>query len=181
MSGVAAGTAIAGSGTSASASASSYAGSATTPTSDLTGRGNGITPVEPTPEKKAADEKAIGRTRRRLTLAGANVLLDGVGSLALQSPNVIGTGGTAAAVPLHGEEAGAPAKIGHAFGSRFGICTKGYAPYNPAKKNQDSMILVEDPKTGALFVGVLDGHGEVRRVSNGCGAWLQRGLLAATY
>jgi len=107
------------------------------------------------------DEGAIGRSRRRLTLAGANVLLDGVGTLNLQSPTVTGTNGGAAAsgVPLHDQEEPNP-RIGHVFGSRFGICTKGYAPYNPAKKNQDSMILTEDPKTGALFVGVLDGHGE---------------------
>lgn len=97
----------------------------------------------------------IGRSRRRLTLAGANVLLDGVASMNLaQSPGNSATPGTA--VQLHGRSV-----IGHVFGKRFGICNKGYAPYNPAKKNQDSMIMSEDPKTGALFVGVLDGHGEV--------------------
>lgn len=55
----------------------------------------------------------------------------------------------------------AAGKIGHVYGKRHGVCVKGYAPYNPAKKNQDAMLLVEDPKTGALLVGVLDGHGEV--------------------
>jgi hypothetical protein len=157
---------------------------ATTP-SPLTGLGEAIAAGETTPTPtnasssggggggggsgaggggaSAADDKAIGRSRRRLTLAGANVLLDGVGSMTLQSPQVTGTPGGAGAVPLH-EEGAVPQKIGHVFGQRFGMCNKGYAPYNPAKKNQDSMILVEDPKTGALFMGVLDGHGEVRFV-----------------
>ena len=41
-----------------------------------------------------------------------------------------------------------------------GVSKKGYAPYNPSKKNQDSMIMSEDPVTGAILLAALDGHGE---------------------
>lgn len=113
---------------------------------------NGATKV---PSKTQNDAK-IGRSRRRLTLAGANVLLDGVANMSLQSPTVAVTGG----VPLH-TEGDKGQQVGHVFGKRFGVCQKGYAPYNPAKKNQDALIMTEDPVTGAMLVGVLDGHGEV--------------------
>lgn len=32
-------------------------------------------------------------------------------------------------------------------------------PSNPAKVNQDSLIMVEDVKTGSVVIGCLDGHG----------------------
>lgn len=41
-----------------------------------------------------------------------------------------------------------------------GYSKKGYAPYNPKKKNQDALIMAEDPKTRSLFFCVMDGHGE---------------------
>jgi len=41
-----------------------------------------------------------------------------------------------------------------------GYSKKGYAPYNPKKKNQDALIMAEDPKTRSLLLCVLDGHGE---------------------
>ena len=43
----------------------------------------------------------------------------------------------------------------------FGVCKKGYAPYNPRKQNQDSIIMEEDPKTKCLLFAALDGHGEL--------------------
>jgi len=42
-----------------------------------------------------------------------------------------------------------------------GVCKKGYAPYNPRKQNQDSIIMEEDPKTKCLLFAALDGHGEL--------------------
>lgn len=41
-----------------------------------------------------------------------------------------------------------------------GFSKKGYAPYNPRKRNQDAMLMEEDKKTGTLLFGVFDGHGE---------------------
>jgi serine/threonine protein phosphatase PrpC len=41
-----------------------------------------------------------------------------------------------------------------------GVSKKGHAPYNPRKKNQDAIIMVDDPHTHSLVLCVLDGHGE---------------------
>ena len=49
---------------------------------------------------------------------------------------------------------------GFIVNSYGGYSKKGYAPYNPKKKNQDALIMAEDPKTRSLFFCVMDGHGE---------------------
>merc|ERR1712241_831473 len=41
-----------------------------------------------------------------------------------------------------------------------GVSKKGHAPYNPRKKNQDALVMADDPGTNSLILGVLDGHGE---------------------
>lgn len=41
-----------------------------------------------------------------------------------------------------------------------GVSKKGHAPYNPRKKNQDALIMADDPATHTLVLCVLDGHGE---------------------
>jgi len=41
-----------------------------------------------------------------------------------------------------------------------GYSMDGIAPYNKAKKNQDSLIMMEDPKTNTLIFSCLDGHGQ---------------------
>lgn len=41
-----------------------------------------------------------------------------------------------------------------------GVSKKGYAPYNPRKRNQDSILMEEHKPTGTLLFGVFDGHGE---------------------
>ena len=41
-----------------------------------------------------------------------------------------------------------------------GVSKKGYAPYNPRKRNQDSMVMEEHKPTGTLVFAVFDGHGE---------------------
>ena len=56
--------------------------------------------------------------------------------------------------------AAAPATGGFIVNSYGGYSKKGYAPYNPKKKNQDALIMAEDPKTRSLLLCVLDGHGE---------------------
>jgi hypothetical protein len=53
-----------------------------------------------------------------------------------------------------------PAEGGFIVNSYGGYSKKGYAPYNPKKKNQDALIMAEDPKTRSLLFCVMDGHGE---------------------
>ena len=40
-----------------------------------------------------------------------------------------------------------------------GVSKKGYAPYNPRKKNQDALHMLEDTTTGTQAILVLDGPG----------------------
>jgi serine/threonine protein phosphatase PrpC len=49
---------------------------------------------------------------------------------------------------------------GFIVNSYGGYSKKGYAPYNPKKRNQDALVMAEDPKTRSLFLCVMDGHGE---------------------
>lgn len=51
-------------------------------------------------------------------------------------------------------------QCGHVVEKYGGCSKKGYAPYNPRKNNQDSLVMELDKKTGALFLATLDGHGE---------------------
>jgi len=51
-------------------------------------------------------------------------------------------------------------EIDHVVRTYAGVSKKGYAPYNPRKRNQDAIMMVEDAKTMTLLFGVLDGHGE---------------------
>lgn len=41
-----------------------------------------------------------------------------------------------------------------------GVSKRGYAPYNPRKRNQDAFVMEEHAPTGTLLLGVFDGHGE---------------------
>ena len=41
-----------------------------------------------------------------------------------------------------------------------GKSKKGYAPYNPKKANQDSLLMHEDEASQSLLLCVMDGHGE---------------------
>lgn len=51
-------------------------------------------------------------------------------------------------------------KITCAVSEYHGVSKKGHAPYNPRKKNQDSLIMKEEPMTNSLILCTLDGHGE---------------------
>ena len=44
--------------------------------------------------------------------------------------------------------------------SYAGVSKKGYAPYNPRKRNQDAILMEEDKTHSTLLFGVFDGHGE---------------------
>lgn len=92
-------------------------------------------------------EKDVKVVRRRLSVMSDNKLVEGFDSVNLGEEEA-----AAAAVP-------APSS-GFIVNSYGGYSKKGYAPYNPKKKNQDALIMAEDPKTRSLFFCVMDGHGE---------------------
>jgi len=94
------------------------------------------------------DGKSLKQTRRRLSVMSDNKLIEGMDSVNLDGKE---TETVAAAAPSSG---------GFIVNSYGGYSKKGYAPYNPKKKNQDALIMAEDPKTRSLLLCVLDGHGE---------------------
>ena len=55
------------------------------------------------------------------------------------------------------EKSDEPAPEGFVINSYGGYSKKGYAPYNPKKKNQDALVMAEDPKTRSLLLSVMDG------------------------
>lgn len=83
--------------------------------------------------------------RRRLTVTGATDTIDGVSKLSVSEE-------------LKKEEH--HSNIACAVTDYAGVTKKGHAPYNPRKKNQDALIMVDDKKTNTLVLCVLDGHGE---------------------
>lgn len=90
------------------------------------------------------DDKDIKQARRRLSVMSDNKLVEGFDSVNLDGDEeVIGAGSNGFIVNSYG-----------------GYSKKGYAPYNPKKKNQDALIMAEDPKTRSLLFCVMDGHGE---------------------
>ena len=94
------------------------------------------------------DPKAVTRVRRRLSVGGDDVNLDGI-----EDEKVIGIADVA---PLSERE-----DVDNFFsGSYSGKSQKGYAPYNPRKVNQDYMMMKEDSKTKSIILGAFDGHGE---------------------
>lgn len=48
----------------------------------------------------------------------------------------------------------------HVIKAYAGVSKKGYAPYNPRKRNQDALLMDEHKPSGTIILGVFDGHGE---------------------
>jgi serine/threonine protein phosphatase PrpC len=92
------------------------------------------------------DDTDVKLVRRRLSVMSDNKLVEGFDSVNLGEEEHV------AVTP-------APSS-GFIVNSYGGYSKKGYAPYNPKKKNQDALIMAEDPKTRSLFFCVMDGHGE---------------------
>lgn len=88
--------------------------------------------------------------RRRLTVTGASENIDGGVDKDEQAEEV-----HQAAV-----KAKVQAAVRCAVTEYSGVSKKGHAPYNPRKKNQDALIMSDDPHTNSLVLCVLDGHGE---------------------
>lgn len=98
----------------------------------------------------ASKSKNLKQTRRRLSVMSDNTLIEGMDGVNLDAEKEAST-----------EQSPAGASSGgFIINSYGGYSKKGYAPYNPKKKNQDALIMAEDPKTRSLLLCVLDGHGE---------------------
>lgn len=65
-----------------------------------------------------------------------------------------------ATMGVNDEEKGEDMMAGHRIRAYAGVSKKGYAPYNPRKRNQDAILMEEHKETGTIFFAVLDGHGE---------------------
>uniref|UniRef100_A0A6S8ZMK7 PPM-type phosphatase domain-containing protein n=5 Tax=Ditylum brightwellii TaxID=49249 RepID=A0A6S8ZMK7_9STRA len=89
--------------------------------------------------------------RRRLTVTGESETIDGVSKLSVKD-----------AKKKEAEEVQAKyhTTVRCAVTEYSGVSKKGHAPYNPRKKNQDALIMADDPATNTLILCVLDGHGE---------------------
>ncbi len=90
-----------------------------------------------------ASKGGLRGARRRLSVVSDNKLVEGLQPI-----------GTVADESVQSKE------IDHVVRTYAGVSKKGYAPYNPRKRNQDAIMMVEDAKTMTLLFGVLDGHGE---------------------
>lgn len=90
---------------------------------------------------EAKSSGGIKKVRRRLSVVSDNALIEGLESLSTSDGATSGGGG--------------------GFISAYsGQSKKGYAPYNPRKKNQDRLIMHPDEDSGAIMFSVFDGHGE---------------------
>lgn len=102
--------------------------------------------------------KPFQKMRRRLTVtgsSGASENIDGrVDSKIYDPEELIPT----PKPPAHKEKYQAAVRC--AVTEYSGVSKKGHAPYNPRKKNQDALIMADDPATNSLVLCVLDGHGE---------------------
>ncbi|KAF0734225.1 hypothetical protein Ae201684P_003418 [Aphanomyces euteiches] len=91
-------------------------------------------------QKKATDGE-IQVARRRLSVVSDNKLVEGLAAVTTADAEGVQDGTST-------------------IGCYAGVSKKGYAPYNPRKKNQDSMIMQFHAESKTLLLGVFDGHGE---------------------
>jgi len=102
--------------------------------------------------------KPFQKMRRRLTVTGSSGPSDNIDGRAdskiLDPEELI----PSAKPPPHENKLRSSVKC--AVTEYSGVSKKGHAPYNPRKKNQDALIMMDDPNTETLVLCVLDGHGE---------------------
>ena len=94
--------------------------------------------------RRKAPKSGLRGTRRRLSVVSDNRLIEGLAALG--------------AAPE--DESIQARRSEHIVKCYAGLSKKGYAPYNPRKRNQDAIMMVEHAPTNTLFFGVFDGHGE---------------------
>ena len=92
-----------------------------------------------------AAPQSLRQSRRRLSVVSDNKHIEGLSALGMKETD------TARA----SHEAHPNSYL------RFcGVSKKGYAAYNPRKRNQDCILMERHLATGSLLLGVFDGHGE---------------------
>lgn len=101
--------------------------------------------------------KPFQKMRRRLTVTGSSGAIENIDGRT-ESKECLPE--MAEAVTKERERRRPTAVTKCAVSAYSGVSKKGHAPYNPRKKNQDALIMAEDPHTGSLILCVLDGHGE---------------------
>jgi serine/threonine protein phosphatase PrpC len=90
-----------------------------------------------------ASKNSLRGTRRRLSVVSDNKLIEGIATIgAVDSEDTI---------------VKASDTVVKAYA---GVSKKGYAPYNPRKRNQDALLMEEHRPSGSIIFGVFDGHGE---------------------
>ncbi len=90
---------------------------------------------------KTMGPDAVSSARRRLSVTGSAIDIDGAG--------------------LTDMDVEIPEVDNDTFvGVYYGQSKKGFAPYNAHKVNQDCMLVKEDTNTGTLILGAFDGHGQ---------------------
>lgn len=95
------------------------------------------------PSRRKANKSGLRGARRRLSVVSDNKLIEGVATLGHQDEDrTIETSSETVVKQYAGKS------------------KKGYAPYNPRKRNQDSLMMEFDSATNSVLFGVLDGHGE---------------------
>lgn len=97
------------------------------------------------PVAQTGGDHSLGLQRRRLSVVSDNKLVDGMAAASIEDVD-------------SSEQALADANC--AVVAFAGLSKKGYAPYNPRKKNQDAMVIKYDETTQSLLLCVFDGHGE---------------------
>ena len=101
----------------------------------------------------------VAAIRRRLSVAGGETSLDG---------------GIERLSVAEGEEGAVSGTDSRCAVTEYsGLSKKGHAPYNPRKKNQDSLIMADHEGTNSLVLCVLDGHGEA---GDGVSQWFKKEL-----
>jgi len=95
---------------------------------------------------KSGPLASLIKLRRRLTVGGATESVEGVSKLSVEEKDE--------------KQQYFHSNLRCAVSEYSGISKKGHAPYNPRKKNQDALIMADDPSTNTLILCVLDGHGE---------------------
>lgn len=97
--------------------------------------------------------KPFQKMRRRLTVTGSTGQAEHIDGIEARSDD-----GIEAAYPPHQNKYESAVRC--AVTEYSGVSKKGHAPYNPRKKNQDALVMADDPSTNTLILCVLDGHGE---------------------
>ena len=115
----------------------------------------GISKKKPQTTTTNTSTESLAHVRRRLSVMSDNTLVEGMSKQVLDSPT------EAAAVGSSSTSLGSSTSPQSLIITDFaGVSKKGYAPYNPRKKNQDALIMESHAPTNSVLLAVFDGHGE---------------------